>query len=309
MKKNKSLFSITAIAAVIVCTALFLTGCGGGGDDSDGIGGKIDYTANSVAELLNWLAIQPANSSFAPYTTKLSVNDLTDFGILSRGLDTAGRYVYLDLSGSVLTKIPEYAFSYQYEYKGCAALVGITIPSSVTSIERSAFADCNRLTSVTFQGRIDNFSDAFEGDLRDKYFEGGIGTYKTRNPGLGAVWTKQASTSGGGDGGNIIKITGIPTEYLTATYYIYVLETKANGKCVALGDGQLSGSTVTFELYIPEYIDENSFTPSSIQWTGKGTFNVVFSIVMDENYKYGTATNISFRNAITTIQANKFKFN
>jgi multiple sugar transport system substrate-binding protein len=57
----------------------------------------------------------------------------------------------------------------------------ITIPSSVTSIGDEAFYNCKNLTSVTFQGKIswDEFDDAFEGDLMDKYFatDGGPGTY------------------------------------------------------------------------------------------------------------------------------------
>jgi len=57
----------------------------------------------------------------------------------------------------------------------------IIIPSSVVSIGDEAFYNCKNLTSVTFQGKIswDDFNDAFEGDLLDKYFatDGGPGTY------------------------------------------------------------------------------------------------------------------------------------
>jgi ABC-type glycerol-3-phosphate transport system substrate-binding protein len=57
----------------------------------------------------------------------------------------------------------------------------ITIPNSVVSIGDEAFYNCKNLTSVTFQGKIpwDDFEDAFEGDLIDKYFadNGGPGTY------------------------------------------------------------------------------------------------------------------------------------
>jgi len=58
----------------------------------------------------------------------------------------------------------------------------------------AAFTYCEKLTSVTFQSTItaDNFDDdAFDGDLRDKYLAGGIGTYTTENPEWNAVWTKQ----------------------------------------------------------------------------------------------------------------------
>jgi len=70
-----------------------------------------------------------------------------------------------------------------------------------------AFYGCYSLTSITFQGTItadnlggfseSNFYSPFDGDLRDKYLAGGIGTYKTTTPvpdnklKWNPVWTKQ----------------------------------------------------------------------------------------------------------------------
>jgi len=51
---------------------------------------------------------------------------------------------------------------------------------------------CSRLTSVTFQGKLNDFKyNAFDGDLSEAYFEsfGGPGTYK-RLAG-GETWRKQ----------------------------------------------------------------------------------------------------------------------
>jgi len=79
-------------------------------------------------------------------------------------------------------------------FSGCTSLTSVTIPDSVTSIEGDAFSDCTSLTSVKFEGTIasDNFRYAFDGDLRDKYLAGGIGTYTTTAPvGYDSVWTKQ----------------------------------------------------------------------------------------------------------------------
>jgi hypothetical protein len=74
----------------------------------------------------------------------------------------------------------------------CTSLKSVTIPNSVASIEVYAFDDCYNLASVTFQSMITetNFSSfsPFPGDLRDKYFAGGIGTYT--NDGSD-TWTKQ----------------------------------------------------------------------------------------------------------------------
>jgi len=81
---------------------------------------------------------------------------------------------------------------------GCTGLTSVTIPNSVTSIGESAF-DCENLTSVTFQGTISssNFGgrnglSPFNGDLRNKYLAGGIGTYTTTAPvKWESIWTKQ----------------------------------------------------------------------------------------------------------------------
>jgi len=81
-------------------------------------------------------------------------------------------------------------------FGGCRSLTSITIPDSVTSIGEQSFYGCNNLTSVTFQGTISsvNFSNlvSFNGDLREKYLAGGIGTYTTTAPvNRDSVWTKQ----------------------------------------------------------------------------------------------------------------------
>jgi hypothetical protein len=85
-------------------------------------------------------------------------------------------------------------------FYGCTNLNNVTIPNSVISISEYAFADCTGLTSVTFQGTIHsnnfggtflgNFHSPFDGDLREKYREGGKGTY-TRASGTSETWTKQ----------------------------------------------------------------------------------------------------------------------
>jgi len=104
-----------------------------------------------------------------------------------------------------VTSIGDGAFS------GCK-FTSVTIPESVISIGNYAFfsgtrvtildmartkdlasLDYNYLTSVTFQGIItdDNFDEeAFFGDLRDKYLEGGKGTY-TRESAISETWVKQ----------------------------------------------------------------------------------------------------------------------
>ena len=85
-------------------------------------------------------------------------------------------------------------------YFACTSLTSITIPDSVTIIGDEAFSDCTSLTSITFHGTItanrlgkNEYGEGslrpFDGDLRNKYLAGGIGTY-TRSSN-GSTWTKQ----------------------------------------------------------------------------------------------------------------------
>jgi hypothetical protein len=76
-------------------------------------------------------------------------------------------------------------------FAACASLISVIIPSSVIEIDFNAFSHDN-LTSVTFQSTIsnENFdSQAFPGDLKTKYFAGGVGTYTRLNG--SNTWTKQ----------------------------------------------------------------------------------------------------------------------
>jgi hypothetical protein len=109
-------------------------------------------------------------------------------------------YAFYNCTGLTSINIP-YGTTYIYEgtFEGCSNLNNITIPSSVTNIRSNAFSNCTSLNSVTFEGTIspNGFnSDAFPGDLREKYFEttgttgssGGPGTY-TRQSG-DKTWIK-----------------------------------------------------------------------------------------------------------------------
>jgi len=98
---------------------------------SEGSGGSTDTFA-SIAAFKTWLDAQPANTAATAYNVKLNVDDLggnyDTTGSLGNALDTnKTKYVYLDLSDSTITTIPEYAFSW------CTSITIITIPDSVTS--------------------------------------------------------------------------------------------------------------------------------------------------------------------------------
>jgi hypothetical protein len=135
----------------------------------------------------------------------MSVNELMLKSVVD-ALNSAGKYVSLDLTGSPLTEIPEEAFFDSKTENGCDTIVGIIIPKGVTSIGFLAFAVCTNLTSitipdsvtsigygafcdtsltsVTFQGTIhsnkfnsatydryrESYFDTFPGDLHYKFY-------------------------------------------------------------------------------------------------------------------------------------------
>jgi len=156
-----------------------------------------DIICGSVTEMSDYLSKKYRNLPSTSYYIALNIDD-NDIANLKITLDnSADKYVYLDLSGSTITKIQSGTFnnfltginipnsvtiikSGSFErcnhltiitipdsvsiiqnnaFYGCNSLTSITIPDSVTSIDDGAFSHCSNLTSVTFQGTInsDNF--------------------------------------------------------------------------------------------------------------------------------------------------------
>ena len=108
-------------------------------------------------------------------------------------------YVPKGISGNVT--IPNGVTKIDDVFSG-TGLTSITIPNSVTTIERNPFGGCTGLTSVTFEGTIasSSFNDQlppFPGDLRDKFYatdqtNGTPGTYTRSGSGTPEnpyVWT------------------------------------------------------------------------------------------------------------------------
>jgi hypothetical protein len=149
MKNTKKALGFAVIAAIILVAlfALSTTAC------SKSSGGGNGKNFNSPDELKEYLNKQPVNSIDKPIKIAMKANDVMLKNIGTVIMD-AGKYVSLDLSGSPLTTIPEFAFYDTNTKKGCTPLASITIPNGVTSIEFTAFAECTSLASVNIPNSV-----------------------------------------------------------------------------------------------------------------------------------------------------------
>jgi uncharacterized protein YjdB len=96
-------------------------------------------TPNGLAAHLASLSV---NTASTPHNISLKISNTSEFTTIKTALNGAAyKYVYLDLTGSTITAIPDYAFNTGAPSNtGCATLIGITIPDSFTSIGVYAFA-------------------------------------------------------------------------------------------------------------------------------------------------------------------------
>jgi uncharacterized repeat protein (TIGR02543 family) len=111
------------------------------------------------ANLAAYLATLSANSASSPHNINLIMSGASEFPTVKAALvGASNKFVYLDLTDSDITSIPDTAFYYQDDDPipdpdgmlsgGLRQLIGITIPSGLTSIGKQAFDDCNNLASV-----------------------------------------------------------------------------------------------------------------------------------------------------------------
>jgi hypothetical protein len=118
---------------------------------------QLSYTSTSIVELGTWLASQPANTADTAYKIVLNVNDISN---IRTTLNAApDKYIFLDLSGSTITIIPDRLFMGNGSPLGCTTLVGIILPNTVTSIEEYAFMGCRNLISITIPDSVTSINE------------------------------------------------------------------------------------------------------------------------------------------------------
>jgi len=139
---KKSVLLVLALALVFGSAA-----CSGSGK-----------VVNSAEELEKYLNSQPENSSDKPIKVAMNAKDL-DFKGITAAIMSSGKYVSLDLSGSPIKTIPDYAFCDMDKEEGCTGLVGIILPNSVTSIGEGAFRYCESLASITIPKNVTSIGD------------------------------------------------------------------------------------------------------------------------------------------------------
>jgi len=150
--KNKKRLLWIALSAVCAFSSAVCFGQSNGGK-----------SINSVKALEEYLDSQPVNGPDKPIKVTMSAN-APMLPKIAAVLRDAGKYVSLNLSGNVLTTIPEMAFVDKNKIEGCETLVSVTIPDSVTSIGNYAFAGCTSLTGITIPNSVTSIEmSAFAG--------------------------------------------------------------------------------------------------------------------------------------------------
>jgi len=297
MKKNRYFIAIHSITIIVIAaiigfsfTALSLTGC----DTSNDTTHTHQWGAWKSNATQHWKECScgeeygRANHNGNPcgvcsYSSGNSSGEYNAQGLLftpinnnlayevSKGNSTATSIVIPSTFNSkpVTTIASNGFFSY-------SSLTSVTIPASVTIIYSMAFMECTSLTTVTFNSTISSSgftAQAFDGDLREKYLAGGVGTY-TRSAGS-STWTKQGGGNTGTSGLSFTLITNNTAYEVSrgsATAANIVIPATYNGLPVT----RIASASVSGQNYSGAFVNFTAMTsitiPDSVTVIDLGAF-------------------------------------
>jgi hypothetical protein len=151
MKKKLKLVGIIALVALIMFPFVSY-----GQSSSSQV-----LTLTSIDDLDKWLDSQPFNTPQTSYSINLNVRDLTGINFVLKAYPK--KYIFLDLSGSSITEIPNGSFKYDNftnRYESCAMLTGITLPNSIIRIRSESFYGQTSLTSVIIPNGVTSIGNS-----------------------------------------------------------------------------------------------------------------------------------------------------
>jgi hypothetical protein len=250
------------------------------------------------------------NTTDNPYTINLQTDDIT---VIKNALNNAtSKYVYLDLTGSTITEIPEWAF---YDYatdKGCATLVGITIPNGVTTIGEGAFGECTSLTSVTIGSGVTSIGESpfygctshttinVDADNPNYASEGGILLYNKAKT--------QIETAAGGISGNVIIPDSVTSIGIGAFQYCTSLtDITIPDSVITIGGSLLAGCTSLASVTIGNSV--TSIGDQAFERTSLASVIIPDSVISigSEAFRGCTSlTSVTIGNSVTSIGVSAF---
>jgi len=150
----------TSASGIVIIKAKIANGLAEGIDYTQDFKIVINKTSNeniitNIEDLQTLLENLPANTDSTPHTIKMIINDPNDFeAIKTTFFNAQNKYVYLDISDSDITEIPDCAFFDSGNSEICATLTGITLPNKIERIGDRAFENCSNLFKINIPNKV-----------------------------------------------------------------------------------------------------------------------------------------------------------
>jgi len=177
--KNTKFFNVVVmtVSALAISLGLAVTGCSGVNTPELKLGGAGKVLTSSVSAagtsvgmpisaIAAWLGSQSANTPATPYTVPIDstvvINSGTNWADINAAVassEAKGRYAIIDVSlcsatGNTITGSTSLSGNAFNIINGNDLIVGVVLPTSLTSIGTYAFYGCDELTSVTIGNSV-----------------------------------------------------------------------------------------------------------------------------------------------------------